>query len=69
MGHEEVGGTLDILSERRLEVFPQTCSHSLQKSSPLGYHEAVLFSDVPVVPWRVEFPSAEQPVYVLQSVK
>ena len=69
MGHEEVGGILDIPFEKRLEVVPQTCSHSLRKSSPLGCHEALLFSDVPVVPWRVEFPSAEQPVYVLQSVK
>lgn len=69
MAHVEVGGILDTLFEMDWEVAPQICSHNLRKSSPLGSHKALLLPEVPVMPWRVEFPSSEQPVYGLQSVE
>ena len=51
----------DILSERHSEVVQQTRNHILQMSPPVvACHEALLLPQLPVVPWWVEFPSAEQ---------
>ena len=57
MGHEEVGGILDILFETHLEFVPQNWYHSLQISpsgqQPSGRYEALLLLQLPQ---RIELP-------------
>ena len=56
MGHEEVGGILDMLIEKHLELDPQIWYHSLQISPPgQGCCEALFVQ----LPPRVVLPPVE----------
>ena len=58
MGHEGVGGILDTLSERHLQLVPQACNYNLQM---IASNESLLGC------WMADFSSVVAPVNRLDN--